>query len=179
MKSADNPLTAVPENKAVVTFYRPAYAGAAHKPTIVRKVKGGVEFVGAIEAGCRIRDVVDPGEHEYSMHELGMSNLLKAKLEANKAYYVKVAGNNVGMISADSVNHAVHRDKFADGDTAKEIKGTTLREKNEKAQALYEGRKRDLLNSFFKAQDIYNKEESPELRKVNTLYPEDGIKELY
>jgi hypothetical protein len=179
MQPADTPITTVPENKAVITFFRPSrFIGSGLKPLVIKKVKDGVELVGAVENGCRIRDVVDPGVYEYGLHNQWSKNLLKATVEPNKAYYVKIGPNDVGMNNAGTINVAIHRDMFADGKVIEEIKATTLREKSAKAQKVYENRKQDIQDSFDRAAENYDAE--PEaLLKVNTLYPEDGIKELY
>jgi hypothetical protein len=82
------------------------------------------------------------------------------------------------MNNAGTINVAIHRDMFADGKVIEEIKATTLREKSAKAQKVYENRKQDIQDSFDRAAENYDAEPE-DLLKVNTLYPEDGIKELY
>jgi hypothetical protein len=80
----------VPEGKAVITFFRTHQRFIQYQAPILRVSDDyKTEFVGIVSTDTKIREVVDPGEYQYVVANKG-GYLLKAQVEANKAYYVRV-----------------------------------------------------------------------------------------
>lgn len=174
VQDADNTL---PKDKAVITFYRPSTLGFAIQAPIAKDTpEGDIEFVGVASTGKKIRKTVEPGDHFFVVGGEAYGPL-KAKVEANKAYYVRVEPR-MGWLKARFVNVVVPPEELAQESTQKDLKGSTLVEVNSSGEEWFKNQKASMSSKMDAAKEKYV-DETEEEKKFNTLTPEMGIDQLY
>lgn len=176
MSPVENADNALPKDKAVITFFRTSTFGGAIQAPISKAVSGGNEFVGVSSTGTKIREEVAPGEYNFVVSGEN-AHLLKAKVEANKAYYVRIEPR-MGFWKA-RFNHVVIKpDQISDESLVKEIQGAQLVKINKEGEEWFKVHRQDMLEKLATGLKDYD-EESAENRSSHTINPEDGIDKLY
>lgn len=167
----------IPEDKAVITFFRTSkFGGAVQAPIAHETGDGEIEFVGVSSTKTKIRHVVEPGEHVYVVSGES-ADILKAKVEANKAYYVRIEPK-MGWWKARFANK-VMRKKHAESPKIKAaVSKSRLVTINERGKQWFEEKKKDMYLKMLKGKYIYEGA-SEKYQKSRTMNPEDGIDTLY
>jgi hypothetical protein len=167
----------IPEGKAVITFYRsegPEYA--TFQAPVIKEEKGGIKFIGAALEKKKIRDIVEPGEHTYVFAGEN-AQLLKARVAANKAYYVRIDASHAKW-KADFTPEALRGKALSDPALVRTLKNAPLMQTNERGKQWAAGHQRGLTEKL--AAGMRNFEEAPaKIQSRRILNPEDGIDTLY
>lgn len=167
----------IPEDKAVITFFRTSkYGGAVQAPIAHEKFDGDIEFVGVASTGTKIRHVVEPGEHIYVVSS-ETADIVKAKVEANKAYYIRIQPR-IGAWKARFGNK-VMRKKHAESPKIKAaVSESRLVIINERGKRWFEEKKKAMYLKMMKGKYIYENS-NEKYKKSRNMNPEDGIDALY
>jgi outer membrane murein-binding lipoprotein Lpp len=177
MNPVENAPTAIPKDKAVITFFRSNFvAKHTHAPLAQETADGGLKFLGMVSDGTKIRTEVEPGDYTFVVGGY-TGKLLKAKVDANKAYYVRVETQQIpysALFSLEAVKPAQLSDEFLQN----LIKEAKLVEPNQKANDWFV-KKHQLMERCLTAGKKRYDAETAEEKTVNTLTPEDGIHVLY
>jgi predicted small lipoprotein YifL len=167
----------IPEGKAVITFFRTHRQYIQYQPAILRFAGNKNTFIGIVSADTKIRDIVDPGEYQYVVaYKHGY--LLKAKVEANKAYYVRVEPV-IGVAKSRFVLHAIKPEVLASNSAMRErLRDADLVYNTNRSERWYQSHSSRMRDISINSADSF-KREPRALQQLHFLMPEDGIKELY
>ncbi|WP_368430882.1 membrane lipoprotein lipid attachment site-containing protein [uncultured Parasutterella sp.] len=173
IKTPDN---TIPKDKAVITFFRTSsFGGAIQAPVAREKNEDDVDFVGVSSTGTQIRDVVDPGEYNYVVSGEN-ADVLKANVEANKAYYVRVEPR-MGFWKARFVLYKLTDDELKDAKQQQKIKDCQVVELNEGGKQWFDLYQGEMRSKLLIGKEKYKKLEGDQLM-IRTIKPEEGLDEL-
>lgn len=180
MHTIENSDNTVPKDKAVVTFIRTSSLLHAFQTPIAReKNEDDIDFVGISSPGLQIRDVVDPGEYNYIVSDVvtGKSaDVLNAKVEANKAYYVRIEPR-MGFWKARFVLYKVTSAELKDEQQLQKIKDCKVVELNENGEQWFADHKEEMRSKLLIGREKYKKLKGNQLL-IRTIKPEEGLNEL-
>ncbi len=173
-QDADN---VIPKDKAVITFYRPSSIDIPIQAPIAREASdGSLEFVGVVSSGTKLRATVEPGDHTFVVGG-EKSDLLKAKVQANKAYYVKL-DQKIGILKDRFANVVIRPEELTNGPVQKDLKDAKLVEINSKGQVWFRKHYSSMMQNMVAAKNVYDMQ-SVDQKKTHTLTPEMGTDKLY
>jgi hypothetical protein len=176
MSPAESADRTIPNGKAVITFYRPAYEESRYQAPLAKAVPGNVVFVGAANSGTKFREVVAPGEYTYVVAG-DNAHLLKACVAADKAYYVRI-DSKPGNWKADFTQTVVTPKQLSGAFAADQIKKQKLVKTNEMGEKWFTAHRTGMLEKLAAGMRDYDAE-TEEQQRTHTLRPEDGIDTLY
>lgn len=128
--AADAPVARVATaGKSVVTFYRASIVGMAISAPIAYEKDGKAETIGILESGHKIEQVLEPGDYAFVVGGES-SNLLRARLDPDRRYYVSVSPR-LGLMKARFAFRPLSADELKSGRFSKDIEGCKLVEPNE------------------------------------------------
>ena len=167
--------TQVTEQTSVITFWRNnAFGAAIQAPVAEGKENEGIDPVGIVSHGYKVRYVVEPGDH-YFVVGGESSSLLKATVQANKHYYVQVMPV-MGIWKARFALMPLNQKHLADPKVRERIAQTRSMRLNEAGQAWYVQHEGDMIKKLKNAQIRHEKAERKK-GPLLQLMPEDGIDE--
>jgi hypothetical protein len=176
MSPDENAAGSIPKDKAVITFFRTSVVGGNTQAMISEAAADGGKFVGVASTGTKIRAEVPPGEHKFVVSGAN-AHLLKAKVEANKAYYVRIEPR-LGFWIAPFNHVVIKPDQLADQSIIEEIQKAKPVKVNKDGEQWFNEHRQDMQEKMADGLKDYE-EESAEDRSTHTLNPEDGIDKLY
>jgi hypothetical protein len=176
MNPVENAPAVIPQDKAVITFFRTNFFGKASQAPLARETADGLKFVGMISDGTRLRTELAPGDYTFVVGGV-TGKLLKAKVDANKAYYVRVETQQL-LYTAQFSLAAVKPAQLADDFLVNQIRETKLVELNPQGEEWFVKNRWKMQKYLLAGKNRYEAE-TAEQKAVNTLTPEDGIDKLY